>query len=453
MVLKTLLLLMIAVTFAFWAVHVRPMVGGDDFFGLLCFSRDLAAGATDVSTARYESFPGGYAVFTAAIELLGGSLERLQWLYLIILALGATLAGVVAGRAAQSFEVGVVAGFLAHGLGLWSQALDGSVEPLAPIPTLVGLAVVAGQSFAGRRGVGRACLLGASLGLSLAMKLEAGLLSLGVAALLLRPPRRPILLVPVLLLAAFALVILHEGQGLSPVRIALGSVHAQGSFVTNVFGSLQHPRVLGAVFVVSGLIFFVWVWIVLRWPSLREERWVVVLGFAAIAALASFVAFAWRDSAQSVLLATPFLAIALALFAPRSEPVLAVLGVAGLALWAAGSFPERPRNDDDIEKVRPAVNPAKDELVVVPLGRNDLHYLLGTRVRTSPRGYYPSPQGSYRDLDWGRVTAVLVSRKDHSAPEREAQDAAERREMLEFLGGYGLKPIVETPTLVLLRRP
>jgi hypothetical protein len=458
MVLKTFLLLVIAATFAFWAVHVRPMVGGDDFFGILCFSRDLAAGATDVSFARYDHFPGAYAVFTPAIEVLGGSLERLQWLYLIIMALSALLTGVVAWRATESFDVGVVAGFLAHGLGLWSQSLDGGVEALAPIPALVGLAVCAGQPFAGGWGVARACLLGAALGLALAVMPEAGLISLGIAAFLVRPPRRPLLLVPVLALIAFVLAILHEGHALLPIRLGLEAVvhGAHGGFVSNVFGSLPHPRVLGPVFVVSGVLLLVWLWILLRWPGLRVERWVAMLGFAAIASFAGFVAFAWRDSTSSVLLVTPFLAIALALFAPRSEPVLAVLGVAGLALWAGGSFPERFRNEDqvqlDLAKVRLSVNAAKDELVVFPLERNELHYALGTRVRTLPRGYFSASLGGYRDLDWGRVTAVLVSRKGRPDPEREVQDAAERREMLDFLGGYGLKPVVKTETLTLFRR-
>jgi hypothetical protein len=453
-------MLALAVGLSIWAVHARPTVGGDDFFSLICFSRDLASGAADVSNARYGYFPGSYLVFRAAITALGGSLATLQWVYLMTLLASAALTGLAAGRVTKSFEVGVVTALLSHGLGLHAQGLDGCIGPLAPVPALAGLAIFGGDPPTGRRGLARACALGAGLGLALAMKQQAGLIALGAAALLVRRPRAPVFLLPAAAIVAFGIVIALEGQGLDPLRIGLGTVQtygAQGSFVTNVFGTLHHPRALGAAFFASLGAVVAWAWIVLSRPALREEGWVSVLGFSGIAALASFVQFARRDYAHYALIGLPFLAIGLTLLAARRRLVLAGLGVLALALWASGPFPPRFRNDPvvraDLEQIRPLVNPEKDELVVFPLRRNDVHYLLGTRVRFAPRGYsWEASLGRWRDRDWTRVTAVLVSGRDRFAPERETEEETERREVLAFLAGNGFKPVATTETFVLFRR-
>ena len=446
--------------FFLWGARVRPAIGGDDFFSLVCFSRDLAAGATDVPAGRYVYFPGGYTVFRAAIALNGASLAALQWDYLMFILANVGLTGAVAGRVTRSFPAGIAAALLSMGLCLRSQGLDGCIGLLAPIPGLAALALVAGKPFSGRAGLARACILGAALGLALSMKQQAGFLALGAAAFLVRKPRAPLLLLPATALASFGLAIAFEGHGLDPLRWGLGAVTAyasQGSFLGNVFGSLHHPRALGGLFLGNLVAAGAWGWLAVRRPDLRAEPWLSVLGFSALAALATFVQFTRRDYAQYALLAIPFLSIALALLAAaaRSKLALAALGMAGLVLWATAPIPDRFRNhvQDEVELVRPLLTP-RDELVVFPLRRNDVHFLLGTRVRSSPLGYFwPTGLGlTFRDRDWDAVTAVLVSGRDACAPEREAQEAQERQEVLAFVEGKGFRRVATTTTFELLRR-
>lgn len=437
---------LLLVGFVALGARVHRGVGGDDFFSLACFARDLVAGHPDVPVARYAYFPGGCAFWRLAISATGGELGALQAIWLGVLAANGVLAFAVVRRVA-AFGPALVAGLATVALSLKAQGLDATTEPLATLAALLGIVV-----WSGKLTTPRSVALGVGLGLAVLMKQQGGLVALGFVALLEKKPR--VLLVPVVAVATFLGGVLLEGRGLEPLRAGLATVGAysqEGGFLANVFGSASRPRLLGLVFV-AALVSFV-VFLRRVFVQGRVDPATRVLGFSSIAALASYVQFMKRDYAHYALLGVPFVAIAVVLlFEKHSRSRRAVLAlVAGALVFVAGRTREPPRwrNDPqvalDLHVLGRVVAPGT-ELVVWPLRHGEVHWLLGTRSRTAPLGYGWGGVAP-RDVRFELAQGVLLIKKDKYAPERDEEP--ERLEVSKLLSEKGFVPFVEEESATL----
>jgi hypothetical protein len=219
------------------------------------------------------------------------------------------------------------------------------------------------------------------------------------------------------------------------------------------------------------------------------DRWYQVAGFSVVAVLAVLVQFSWRPYRHYALLGAPFLAIAATLMAvalvqsirwvvQRSiHTRLLILGVAAFPLVHAVNDPnldlryfwttavtgepgvprfwfQAPDVSADLEVVRAHVRES-EELMVLPPRRNEVHFALGTRVRSLPWGYGwgEIPAEHIRSvLRWPHIRAVLVLHKLGSGDEvcwLQTGCADAVRE----LPALGFQLVTERPTMSLWRRP
>ena len=205
--------------------------GGSGFLlQILLYARDLANEVPSVSLDRDGYLPGVYIFWRFALWATGGSVGRVGWVYLALLALNAILTAVVLCVRRSPRVLLSWAAF-----GTWrplpgTRGSDGLTEPIATAPLLLGLAIWAGRPLRGDGGTRRALALGAGIGLALYVKQPAGLLALGALALIadnVRNPSRPphawslLIALPVVAGLLFLTAVLGEGAGLLPLRIAL----------------------------------------------------------------------------------------------------------------------------------------------------------------------------------------------------------------------------------------
>jgi len=310
--------------------------------------------------------------------------------------------------------------------GLWYLALcsslegfAGTTEPLATLPVLVGLAVWGGEPLAGRRGLPRALLLGAGLGLGVYAKQLGGLLALGWAAMPLMSLAVPrnrrhrwayLAVVP----AAATLVllggILAEGDGLAPLRIGLSFASdytAEETFRYNLRWVASHAPLLAVA--TAGLVaVFALLVLVPRWRPMLGERWAALAGFALLAGLVAMVQFSKRGYLHYGLLPAPLLIAAVILTATAlirrlpagaavwPETTLVVAALAALLLSQrvpdAPPAPWRTQPDiaADLVDLKGQLLPGED-LLIIPPRRNEIHFHLGTRSQSFAQGYNWAP--------------------------------------------------------------
>lgn len=432
---------------ALFLVGTRARVGGVDFFYYVCFARDLAEGAP-VAEWRHGYFPGVYAWWRAVMAVSGRSLASLQWGALVLLLLNAFLASAVAARASRSAAAGAFAGLLAALLSLALEGAEGCTEPIAALPVLVALLLWNGAPLSGARGLARAIALGAGFGLGLYAKQQGGLLSLAWLSLLPDVVSGPlerrhrlshVLAIPLVASGTFLAGILLEGEGMAPLRYGLASAYVyppQGSFSGNS-AALLAPRPTGLAFLATALAGGAWLLAHLR-PrerALAVEPWARVLAFSAVAAGAALLQLTKRAYPHYLLLAAPFVAVAVAVAgarlaeeAPLRRPLarFAWLAAAAIFLGARSGVPgsfsawsladEPPETrwyreaavERDLARVASFVRRG-DDLLLVPPGRNEVHFLLGTRATSYPGGYgWGTDLVTLADVDWPCVERVLV---------------------------------------------
>lgn len=429
-----------------------PLIEGVDFFFYACVARDYLHGLADAPLSRYGYFPGGYRVLQFLMSLFGESLPALQLSVAGLLVANAVLSAAIVARCTTSLAAGAMAGFWTLMLATRFEALHGTTEPIATLFALAGVFAWAGLPLTGRQGWRRALLLAAGLGLATWTKQQGGLVAVGAAVLGLhfamsrsgqRDSAWQVMTVPAAALAVFLVAVLLEGRGLEPLRIGLGLVGqygAEGSLPANLPALAKQTG--AAAWLVLIALFF---WIVMLGSAfangIRQEPWVMVVGFSLIAALATLLQFTKRPYFHYALLAAPFVAIAVTTMAaraaqaavaawPRFRP-LVLLAAAGLLAapvtatsGASGYFQAWPLDWDprvahgkpwhmaagiaqDLESLSELVAKGEDMLVLPPR-RNVFHFMLGTRSLSNPSGYGWGAPGVSRALESRSLGAVLV---------------------------------------------
>lgn len=288
-----------------YILAVRPRIEGIDFYFYVCFARDLAAGAGDVSRTHLDYFPGVYAFWRAALAASGGRLPGLQWAYVGLLLANAALLFALVRRVTGSLRSGGYAALWYVVLFSLYEGFYGCTEPLTTLPALAGLLVWGGEPLRGARGALLTLALGAGLGLALFAKQQGGLISLGavslgVLAIAAPAERRPslsqLLALPAIAAGSFVLAGWVVGYGLAEIRGGLRYVDAyesHGSFAGNL-NAFWHNSPLSAVAICMAALIYAAPLVSRRLRPLLAERSYAVGCFALLAGAASLLQFTKR---------------------------------------------------------------------------------------------------------------------------------------------------------------
>jgi hypothetical protein len=470
-------------------------VGGVDFYYYVCIARDMLVCPNEVSDNNYVYFPGVYAFWRAVMNWAGTSLPALQWAYLGVWLINAVLVASIVWRTTRSTCLAAFAGMWYCVLSTRFEGLSGISEPLATACALVGVLIWGGQPLRGPRGWLRTIGMGIFLGLSVYMKQQAGLLTLGAAALILgrltsdRSERHGwphLFVLPLVALAALLSGLFAEGRGWVPWQRGLQwatGYGREGSLLLNLYTQVRSDE---SAALAAGLSVLAWCGL---WRlSPRGERWaqpaMQVASFALLAFLFSLVQFASRPFGHYMLLGVPFLVIACLLLAhecwslvPRqyaqSQLVLfLVLGLPGaLLVNTAGRndtfyvwrpvmprgvqmplrWHERPLVERDLERLQREV-PAGSHIYVVAPRRCVVYYQLGSST-ASRYGY----QFAMRDLDsvdWQSCDYVIIPTSELEPDDLSHCTPAQRdaiRAHIQSLG-FERRLAVDLRTMELYRR-
>jgi hypothetical protein len=428
-----------------YAIAVRPSIGGVDFFSVVCAARDMVDGASDGPPQRYCYFPGTYTFWRIAMSLGARSLGGLQVAYLGVLAANVGLVGAIVGRMTRRLGLAIFGAAWATVLLSWAEGGEGCTEPIATIPALLGVLAWCGAPLRGRTGFLQALALGGGFGAALVTKQQAGLLSLGAIALLPQlvagPVERrhrlgPLAAIVVTAVVVFLIGIKLTGGGLAMIGEGLRTAseyQAQGTLLGNLLFRAQSSSDLALAFGLTGVVLLSWIAIMLRSETrhLLSEPPIALASFAACTAGLTLIQLQKRGYAHYLLLAVPFLVIAVSVAAcalasrlseaVRGRPSLRfvpiVLAAAllsddgrtersiGFSAWPVRWSSEpvelprwyrRPAIARDLLRLGALVRPG-EELVLVPPSRNEIHFFLGTRSLVSPHGY-----------GWGQIPGVTL---------------------------------------------
>lgn len=432
--------------------YVRAMassVGGVDFYYYVCIARDMLVRPGDVSDNNYIYFPGVYAFWRTVMHWVGTSLPALQWAYLIAWLTNAVLVACVVWRPTRSLGLAVFAGLWYCVLSTRFDSLSGVSEPLATVWALAGVLMWGGQPLRGPRGWWTALALGIGWGLSVYMKQQAGLLTLGAAALLMgrwttdratRHAWAQLVAIPLIAFATLSWGLLAEGHGWVPWQRGLQwatGYGREGSLVLNLYTQIRGDE---SAALAAGLSVLAWCGLWRRPP--RGERMtrpaMQVASLALLAFLCSLVQFASRPFGHYMLLGVPFLVIACLLLAhecwslvPRrynqSQLVLfLILGLPGalfvntagrhdtLYVWRPVMprgvqlplrWHERPLVERDLERLRREI-PAGSRIYVVAPRRCVVYYQL--QASTASRYGYQFAMRDLDSIDWQSCDFVLI---------------------------------------------
>lgn len=478
-----------------YAIALRPYVEGVDFYFYVYFARELWRGALDLPLAHFHYFPGVYEFWRAGLLLGNGSSAALQWMYLALLGTNALVIAAIVIRACRSVSGGLLAGLWYAILCSEFEGFYATTEPVATLPVLIGVLLWGGVPLWSRRGVLRALALGAAFGIGIYAKQQgvlqtAGWLSIvATHAIWKRADRRAwarVIIVP----AATAVVGLgliglerHSVEYLTRGLIAVGIYPSRATLIENLAEAhvVDNPVALG-----GAMAFLGWL-VVAAWPRARgllRMPWCGVLGFASIAGLAGLVQYTKQPYQHYTLLAGPFLivaavvgAIVLVRWASRTVgsaaliPFVAV-GIAaipltrpqpytaGLALWPPSTTPRlahqlpwrlTPDVADDITRLRAAVRPGED-LLVLPPRRNELHMLLGTRWISFDYEWWNYDTSAVRAVRSPTLAAVIVIRTHLDETDWMIWKKFDCDAAVAELGRAGFRPVVSGRAMTLWRR-
>lgn len=444
---------LLALAFLVYGCQVAEAVCGVDFFYYACNARDAwLAEPSPPSSVRFIYFPGVYTFWGVAMRLLGTELASMQALYLGVLGVTGVLVGIVLRRAGAGPWLSLLGVAWTLRLLTRYEGLEGGTEPLCVIPILVGLAVWGGRPLQGQRGGALSAVLGASFGIAVYMKQQGVLLAAGAVVLIPllfvgSPMTRPRSHAAAVVIGTASSVllggILLEGHGLEPLVQALWFMALYGRGVSHegFVDVFTRESEYGLALVATSALGVAWWASILgtRWRRVAERPDMLIMGFAATAAVASEVQLFSRTFPHYQLLTIPFVVIA-CLLSLRSalelpgarRPVArwALVVAAALTLVRHGQHdvgfgllptlvgPDprrvRPLDEDwseDVTELRRRLRPG-DGLVILPhSGSARTHFALGTRADYWDWGYtffserMPFSLGQVR---WERVDAVLI---------------------------------------------
>jgi len=454
-----------------------------------------------VSLQCYQYFPGVYAFWRTAMRIVGFDLAHLQSVYLAVLILNGLLVGSVLMRLVQSRSAAVFGVIWYWVLCSRFQGLEGIAEPIATVPFLFGLLCWGGRALVGARGVLRAVGLGVALGLTVYVRQQAGLLALGTVWLLLPaalrhrnpcsgkwtfltgvPDWRVLLLLPLTASVMFGVALRAEGQGWEPLQIGLahvGSYATRGDLIGNLYTIARTDESATlALFLCLGA---------LAWRSRSqnldgvEQPWREVVGFCAIAIVATLWQFRTRPYGHYALLAVPCLVIAsVAVTSQVLLPHWASYGkrrqwLMGLVLaavpllvgsWRPGTLaiwrviPDRqvtyrplwhrqPDITRDLEQIRQIV-PHGSSLLVLPPRHRSIHYLTGTRS-SRHRGYGFRTR-SLEELSWATFGWVVLMTAGLDETDLSIWGAEQIEDAVTALNQNGFREEVRLKTMRVFQR-
>ena len=300
---------------------VYTSIGSVDFFYYVCIARDMLQVPGEVSENNYLYFPGVYAFWRTVMRTFGDSLGDLQFGYLAVLVANGLLVSAIVAQGTRSRRLAAFAGLWYFVLISRFEGFAGVSEPLATASALAGLWLWGGQPLCGRRGLWIALAFGASLGLAVYLKQQAGLITLGALSLLVCRPwlareRRHawslLAVLPGVAVAVLLVGILWEGRGWVPLSRGLNwatSYGREGSLLRSLYTQIRGDE---SAALAAGLTILMWS---VLWCQPHRASWIrrpafQVASFAIVALMLSMVQFLSRPFGHYMLLGIPWLIIA-----------------------------------------------------------------------------------------------------------------------------------------------
>ncbi len=419
----------------------RPFIGGVDFYKYILFARDLAGGATDVSSTRYFYFPGVYSFWKTVFLVTDGSLASLQWVYVGVLITNGVLIGCILASLTRIWQTGVFATSLYVFLASRIEGLHGVTEPIATIPYLLGLWLWLLMSGPGKTHFGLFALA-SGLGLALFAKQPAGLLSLGILGFLpligrTDPPHQyrisHLLILPIVATCAFLFAMWLEGGGLAAMKTGVlyaRDLPSEGSWLQHVNRIREVTRPISNFFLSGCAVWLAAVIARKRIPELPDAV-MLTLGLSIFSAVACLLQFSKLGHLHYAMLLLPSAIIASSLAIhiviaflnrrahrwPRFAVPAVIVGTAAfllinsagttnLLMYIAGQIasPTRWMQTEIIKKTTEPlcsrIRPGSD-LLLIPSRQNTFHWFCRTRSLSLSLGYEWGP------TEWGPTDSPI----------------------------------------------
>ena len=476
------------VTACLYLVRIRPFIGDVDLFYYLCNARDMNNHSL-TSNDCYSYFPGVYSFWRTVMLTVGQRLEAIQWTYLLVILTNVLLVAAIVWRHSRCLASSLFAGCWLLVLVSRFQATAGETELLATIPLLTALLYWSGQPLRGSRGWRYSLALGIGLALTLYVKQQAGLLSLGALALLLSYRWRSkadqhqlslLIGIPVIAVALFLVAILLTGEGWQPLQIGLATVadyEKEDSWWFNLYVQLRRDETAGLAALFSGLVLAGCLW---RKNS-RSTKTLELVLFLAIGALCTLWQLRSRAYHHYMLLAAPGLVISTVLlwrevFPARVEgqrktallrsalillifvPFLRDAGIReSFTVWRlprSTNFAPRQlwhQQSPVAKDLQQLPSSPGETLYVVPARHNSVYFVLQTQT-SSPRGYR-FEQLPLAKTDWSVHSSVLLLKPP--AWDASDQQVISPEVLIQWraaLQQAGFQAERELPTMVLYQR-
>jgi hypothetical protein len=481
---KILLPIGIGATLAYLK-QVIPEVEGNDFWYYLCNSRDIVLSDIEAPMARYAYFPGVYTFWMIVLRVFGGTLFSAQAAYVFLQLLNIVAVGLLTGLVTRQGWLAIWSSLAFAVICCRYEGFEGQTEPLATLPILIGLIIWRGRPL-------RLPVSYISLGIAFALMVycrqQGALLAMAYVSIVfsewLRGHRETrdwvaMLGIPVISGCSFLLLVLLEGEGLQPIALGLGlaNQYAQESSWwenTIYFRDRNWPISIGILCLIAGYLAIISRQVTRQW--LKEPAG-CLFGYAMGAVLLSLLQYFWRPYQHYFLLGAPFLALGLALLGhyiwtnlPREAagfPVTRLLAItlAGAVILVPRPFPgdlhlwslrkySGPchsclhRNLQSAKALAPHVQQG-DVAVLLPLGSNEVHFILGTHSELKVG--YRWPAHGLDDANWDETDVVVVFKRGHCVDQKWKEMDCDTA--FNAILAAGFEPEEETEVMTLYRRP
>ncbi|MDP6353469.1 MAG: hypothetical protein QF473_00095 [Planctomycetota bacterium] len=460
-------------------------VEGIDFWYYLCNSRDIVLSDVEAPIARHIYFPGVYTFWRIILRLFGGTLFSIQVAYVVLQLFNIVAVGLLTGLVTRRVWLAVWSSLAFAVLCSRYEGFEGQTEPLATLPILIGLILWRGRPL--RLPVSYISL-GFAFGLTVYFRQQGALLAMAYASIVfsewLRGHREKqdwlaALGIPVISVCCFLLLVLLEGMGLQPITFGIRQANQyarESSWWENISSFREWNWTVG----VSILCLIAGYLAILSREKTRQwlkEPAGCLFGYALWAVLLSLLQFSWRHYQHYFLLGAPFLALSLALLGhyvwtnlppeATSFPVTRLLAITlagavtavpghlpgSLHLWSFKKYPGHPpwlsfpENLQSLQSLAPHVK-RREAAVLLPLGRNEVHFMLGTLSKLKVGYGWPH---ELDDADWDETDVVVVFKQGRHLKDRWKEMDCETA--FNGMLAAGFEPEVETEVMTLYRKP
>jgi hypothetical protein len=477
----------------------RQHIHGVDFFALVLFARDAVWGMSDIPQAGLVYFPGIYLFWMMAMKWFGMDLYPLQWIYVCVLYLNALLIAVVIYQVLSKATWAILGAAIYLIINTRFDGIHASSEPLATIAYLLGLSLFI--TLWKRKKIWLAfCILGGSLGLTLYLRQQAGLLAVGCIVFCLcyfyksrinwLPMRvHWLMTLPVTAFLAVAVGFAIYGglPGLMRGIQFIQHYDTQNSLIFNLKEMFLLAPPVSILFLVTCLSWVITELLPQNSKLQGNQLYFIVTGLNVLSMLACLAQYSKRAYPHYALLQLPSLIIAsllelnkwLSFLTNRRLPLkwiglISVMAITIIVYFTPGVilgkkyealknvlikpilWNERSRIGMEFSEVCNHVRAKEDLFIVLP--RNNLiHWICGTRSVSWPHGYrwdsVHSLQELVSPLSSTSLSGVFVLTKTHGGLESEdVQILGDSKEFLRKLEEMGFKPVQRFETGTLYRR-